>query len=107
MKYPHRVIINDIVQNFNMVGITVKTDKQVFIRKWPLLYYGVIFAGVKSVANIRFGTSMLKGGLTVYYVNIHVFSIHWFCVLRKSKTAALRGIIRPRPAHGGTEGIAD
>jgi hypothetical protein len=72
MKHLHRILINNIIQNFKRIGITVKTDEQVFSRV-SFFKYSVILRDFERPPYIGFAHIMFESRLPEHDSNVHYF----------------------------------
>jgi hypothetical protein len=79
VKYSQSIFINNIVQNFKVIGAAVKTDKQVFTANISasvtLVQLLIVQNIVKSPAYISLVYAMLERRLAELDDNIHVSNI--------------------------------
>ncbi|MDR1047552.1 MAG: hypothetical protein LBL64_07240 [Treponema sp.] len=77
MKYPNFVLSNDIVQDFDKVRLSVKTDKQVLIFgiRIVLIKETIVFGSIKRHSDIGLVHPMLESGRVEHYGNIHISSL--------------------------------
>jgi hypothetical protein len=73
VKHPKPVIGNDIVQDFNQVRLSVKTDKQVFVFGIGLVFVKktVVFDGIKCQPYVYLAYAVFESSGIELYGNIH------------------------------------
>jgi hypothetical protein len=75
VKYPQPVIGNDIIQDFNQVRLSVKTDKQVFVFGIGIIFVEktVVFDGVKCQPYVCLAHAVFESRGIELYGYIHAF----------------------------------
>jgi len=64
VKHPQGIFINDIIQNFKVIGVAVKTDQQVFTANVAasvtFVQLFIVQNIIKSLTYVRFGYLVLE-----------------------------------------------